>query len=659
MTLPSIGDVVDDKYRIERKLGEGGTSTIFEAHHVFTAKKFAIKWLAPELAKNDLAVQLLLHEAKVSGHFVHPNAAQVYDICRTEDSYYLLMEFLEGESLEVRLAREKRLSVAAACDALLPCMDALHAAHRVGIVHRDLKPSNIFLSRIEGHPTDIPKVLDFGIANYLAGGVDVSPHTAGSGTPLYMAPEQMWAQPADPRFDIYAFGVVLYELVSGQPPFDSDDFDDLVHRITESAPARLDELAGVDSGFADVVARAMARGSEDRFATMADFAAAVRPYSSQGRAVMNALATQPPRTDTQEERRSDAPVARRPWANTTIGVGTPQEEPLANAGAPETPELRATSAIASTEPSIVVDLKSALAESSPGEVNAASDDAPLMAANKPLPSPPPIVLPPPRVASAAPTSVAPPALPSLPLPAASQESSAPDVDVVAAREDTFASGEATWTTDDLLVEQMRTRRPPRIGLMATLGGALLLTVYALARDPEAPAPPAPAPIRQAAIEPVAPAPTPPIAAAAAVPDPFAEIVKPMEPAASPAADSPPTYADARAERIARREARSAARRAAIEARYAAKRAAIEARAQSRAAIEPRALPLKPLHDANDERVKDDRAKDDGPKVYASKSIASGKRTAELESDGRRERSASTAARDPFALPNADLSRKDF
>jgi len=120
MTLPSIGDVVDEKFRIERKLGEGGTSTIYEVRHAITDKRFAIKWLSPDLAKNDLAVQLLVHEAKVCGRFVHPNAVQIYDICRTEESYYLLMEFLEGESLETRLHREQRMSTQAACDILLP-----------------------------------------------------------------------------------------------------------------------------------------------------------------------------------------------------------------------------------------------------------------------------------------------------------------------------------------------------------------------------------------------------------------------------------------------------------------------------------------------------------------------------------------------------------
>jgi serine/threonine-protein kinase len=295
MTLPSIGDVVDEKFRIERTLGEGGTSTIYEVQHTITDKKFAIKWLAPELADNELAVQLFVHEAKVSGRFVHPNAVQIYDICRTDGSIYLLMEFLDGESLETRLARVERLSVQAAVDIMLPCAAALSAAHRAGIVHSDLKPSNIFLCNVEGHAGEVSKVLDFGISKLSDSGPDsASPDSASpdnasqpgdahtvSGTPLYMAPEQLRGQPVDPRFDVYALGVVLYELVAGQPPFDSDTFDDLVFKIIESQPTRLDELAPVDPGFAAVVARAMARDVDERFATMAEFAQALQPFATE------------------------------------------------------------------------------------------------------------------------------------------------------------------------------------------------------------------------------------------------------------------------------------------------------------------------------------------------------------------------------------------
>ncbi|HKU43244.1 MAG TPA: serine/threonine-protein kinase [Polyangiales bacterium] len=283
-TVPTIGDVVGGKFRIERKLAEGGTSTIYEVRHAITDKKFAIKWLAPELAQNTQAVERFIDEAKICGRYEHPNAVQIYDIARSRESFYLLMEFLEGESLDERLARVGRLSVQAACDILIPCAEALQAAHRIGIVHRDLKPSNIFLCRAEGRRGEVPKVLDFGISKLSHNGYDLSLATTTSrtviGTPQYMSPEQMRGQPADPRFDVYALGVVLYEAVSGQLPFDCDNFADLVFKIIETQPARLDAIAEVEPAFAELVERAMARKAETRFASMAELALALAPYSS-------------------------------------------------------------------------------------------------------------------------------------------------------------------------------------------------------------------------------------------------------------------------------------------------------------------------------------------------------------------------------------------
>src|ERR1700755_2097870 len=123
LTLPGIGDLVDGRFRIDRKLGEGGTSTVYEVSHVITDKKFAIKWLLPELALDDDAVDRFIHEARVGGRFVHPQAVQIYDICRANNSFYMLLDLLEGESLQARLERVGRFSVADACGIVLQCAD--------------------------------------------------------------------------------------------------------------------------------------------------------------------------------------------------------------------------------------------------------------------------------------------------------------------------------------------------------------------------------------------------------------------------------------------------------------------------------------------------------------------------------------------------------
>jgi serine/threonine protein kinase len=281
-TLPGIGDIIDGRFRIDRKLGEGGTSTVYEVSHLITDKKFAIKWLLPELALEDAAVDRFVQEARVGGKFSHPNAAEVYDICRANGSFYMLMELLEGESLQSKLERVGRLSVHEACSIVLACAGVLRAAHQAGIVHRDLKPANIFLCT-EPDGTEVPKVLDFGISTFCkdrhAISLTVTPRGSVIGTPLYMSPEQMLSQFVDARTDIYALGAVLYELVSGVPPYQADSYAELVVKVTvEARPTPLDRLADVDLQFVALVARAMARRPEDRFATVDELADALRSY---------------------------------------------------------------------------------------------------------------------------------------------------------------------------------------------------------------------------------------------------------------------------------------------------------------------------------------------------------------------------------------------
>jgi len=278
-TLPHIGDLIDGRYRIDRILGEGGTSTVYQVSHIITDKKFAIKWLLPELALDEAAVDRFIQEARVGGRFSHPYAVQVYDICKANDSFYMLMEFLEGESLQARLERVGRLSVAEACAIALICSEVLRAAHQAGIIHRDLKPANIFLCAASDLRGEIPKLLDFGISTFCAG-LQPAGTTSVIGTPLYMAPEQMLGEPADPRTDIYALGAVLYELVSGRPPFHADSYADLVALVTGDAePTPLTELVDVDPAFAAIVVKAMARAPSARFASTGEIAQALSCFA--------------------------------------------------------------------------------------------------------------------------------------------------------------------------------------------------------------------------------------------------------------------------------------------------------------------------------------------------------------------------------------------
>jgi serine/threonine protein kinase len=274
--LPKPGDVVGGKYRVERLLGMGGMGAVFEGSHRVTDKRFAIKWLLTDAAAAEGGVTRFMREAQVAGRFEHPNVVEVYDIGQEGDAFYMIMELLEGESLAERLTRVTRLPADEARAIVVPCMEGVAAAHAVGIIHRDLKPANVFLCKARGRHAEQPKVLDFGISKIssFGGAPDATLTMSGAvmGTPHYMAPEQMRAQKMDRRVDVYAFGVMLYEVLSGRRPFEANTYADLVLQVMSETPKPLEKLvAGVPLGLASAVSRAMSRDPEARFATLEEF----------------------------------------------------------------------------------------------------------------------------------------------------------------------------------------------------------------------------------------------------------------------------------------------------------------------------------------------------------------------------------------------------
>ncbi len=286
--LPARGDVIAGKYQVEGTLGQGGMGAVFEVTHRVTGKRFALKWLLPTLTSESDAVKRFIREAQVAGRVDHPNIVEVYDVGQEGDSFFMVMELLQGEPLSARLARARRLSPAEACQVLVPVCEAVSAAHASGVIHRDLKPDNIFLCRsIKGEQS--PKVLDFGISkmNNLAGEVTSSVTRAGTvmGTPHYMAPEQVRARPVDGRTDVYALGVILYELLSGSLPFPGDTYSDLVLRIMTESPAPLAQVApGTPPALVQIVGRAMAREPDARFGSVAELGRALEPFVAGGTA---------------------------------------------------------------------------------------------------------------------------------------------------------------------------------------------------------------------------------------------------------------------------------------------------------------------------------------------------------------------------------------
>jgi serine/threonine-protein kinase len=316
MSLPVSGDVVAGKYRIERVLGTGGMGAVFEATHRVTGKRFAVKWLLPDLSSRSDAVKRFIREAQVAGRFEHPNVVEVYDVGQERGSFYMVMELLEGESLAARLAHVRRLAAADACRIVLPCLRGVARAHAAGIVHRDLKPANIFLCRATDSSGEQPKVLDFGISKMsnAAGEVDSSITKTGMvmGTPHYMSPEQIRGKNVDHRTDVYAFGVILYELLAGKLPFPGETYSELVLQIATETPKPLSELApDVPRDLVAVVERAMARDPAARFFNVEELAHALEPFAAGAR------------FDSSERSRRPTPLTPGSGPRDTVPLDTP------------------------------------------------------------------------------------------------------------------------------------------------------------------------------------------------------------------------------------------------------------------------------------------------------------------------------------------------
>jgi serine/threonine protein kinase len=222
---PLIGRILDEKYRLDERLGEGGMGTVYRATHLLIDRPVALKVLHPRFVEDDSAQQRFQREARAAGRLQHPNAVAVTDFGRTADGYvYIVMELLEGSTLRDVMTEEAPMAVERAVGLMSQIAAAVEAAHEGGVIHRDLKPGNIFVVQRKGLPP-VVKVLDFGIAKLAAESLDDSDAKNLTqtgvmiGTPRYMSPEQCDGEHLTPASDVYSLGIILYEMLTGETPF--------------------------------------------------------------------------------------------------------------------------------------------------------------------------------------------------------------------------------------------------------------------------------------------------------------------------------------------------------------------------------------------------------------------------------------------------------
>jgi hypothetical protein len=282
------GSVLDEHYRLEYELGRGGMGVVWAATNLRTGKLVAIKQIARDrtlsASQAQLASQRLRREARAAASIRHENVVDLHDVGGSDEAPFLVMELLEGESLRSRMARG-RMHWDEALAILLPISSGIAAAHAAGVVHRDLKPDNLFLCGAPQGPIK-PKVLDFGVAamhDVAPDGPAFSTRTGAIlGTPTYMSLEQLTGRGVDARTDVYALGVVLYELVTGSLPFRTRNASELAIALATQQPEPPTKHVPALRGRREaVLLRALARTPEERFESVGAFAQALREADAQ------------------------------------------------------------------------------------------------------------------------------------------------------------------------------------------------------------------------------------------------------------------------------------------------------------------------------------------------------------------------------------------
>ena len=269
-----IGKKIEGKYEVQSILGEGGMAIVYKAYHTKMERLVVIKVMQGWLLSNKNAVERFERESKMTAKLAHPNIVTVFDygVLNAKEPY-LVMEYIKGESLGDKIARQGALPFATAAGIIIQICRGLQEAHSVGIIHRDLKPDNILLQDRSDRP-DWVKIVDFGISHLVQGNKRLTKTGKMVGTPEYIAPEQLKDKPLDIRTDLYALGIILYETLTGRVPFEGESAEGILMKHLLEPPPPLsfhnDDFAE-GTPFDAIIAKALRKEPDERYQTATEF----------------------------------------------------------------------------------------------------------------------------------------------------------------------------------------------------------------------------------------------------------------------------------------------------------------------------------------------------------------------------------------------------
>jgi serine/threonine protein kinase len=354
-----VGKLLGERFQVQALLGQGASGTIYRAEHITLRRRVAIKVLHAELSRDDLAVERFRREATTVADIDNEHIVEIHDFGRTPDGrLYLAMELLEGETLDIVLAREKQLSIERTADILIQVGEALMEAHAIGYVHRDMRPRNVYLTTRRAK-TNFVKLLDFGLAKLVDTDTPISASAQATnlgmtfGDPRYMSPEQARGDRIDRRADIYQLGCVAYEMLTGSPPFTGNRvFDILTKQVTEVPAPLPTRRPGVPLWMEAAITKMLAKDPENRFATTSRMVEALRRGLDTGEVMEDSVARRresvPPASVSRVMQRMGisgdslpalpalAPAAPAPTpAPAAAAVDAPAEPPRRSTGTPK------------------------------------------------------------------------------------------------------------------------------------------------------------------------------------------------------------------------------------------------------------------------------------------------------------------------------------